>query len=328
MFRIFILLNLSSIFIFADNLLNKYQKIINLSINKASNDLAVLHHDFIGAYSKPVISIYIIFIGYKILYGKEKISIETILKLGVLVPLLITLSLDINLFNSWIYYPINGFFDGLSSKILAVSSSSTGNTFEQIGDNMMNIVFLGWKQIDEAGWGAFSAIFIGTLKVLSGIMVIFSVTIIITRSLILTFIYAWIFSFTLWLLPLNTINKVPKNAFVQFLAYSMHIPLLTFILVLFDLIIREFANFNDSNAVEDILFILLASYSFIKILDQIGEIAGAITGGQSNSTGANMTSMAMLSSLGSGAFAKSSASDGIGRVAIGNVLDKIKPKGK
>jgi hypothetical protein len=207
--------------------------------------------------------------------------------------------LDINLFNSWIYYPINGFFDGLSSAILEVNTQSSGNTFEQIGDSMMNIVFLGWKQIDEAGWGAFSSIFIGVLKVLSGIMVIFSVTIIITRSLILAFIYGWIFSFTLWLLPLNTLNKVPKNAFVQFIAYLLHVPVLTFILVLFDLLIREIAKFNDSNAVEDILFILLASYSFIKILDQIGEIAGAITGGQSNSSGASMTGMTMLSSLGS-----------------------------
>ena len=299
MFRIFILLNLSSIFIFADNLMNKYQKIINLSINKASNNLAVLHHDFIGAYSKPVITIYIIYMGYKILYGKERMSTETVLKLGILVPFLLTLSLDINLFNSWIYYPINGFFDGLSSAILEVNTQSSGNTFEQIGDSMMNIVFLGWKQIDEAGWGAFSSIFIGVLKVLSGIMVIFSVTIIITRSLILAFIYGWIFSFTLWLLPLNTLNKVPKNAFVQFIAYLLHVPVLTFILVLFDLLIREIAKFNDSNAVEDILFILLASYSFIKILDQIGEIAGAITGGQSNSSGANMTGMTMLSSLGS-----------------------------
>jgi hypothetical protein len=246
------------------------------------------------------------------MYGKKKVDTDNMVKHGVILPMLLFVSLNVNSFNSLIIFPLKDVFNGLSSSILSVSG---GNTFELIGDNMMNILLLGWKDIEDAGIGSISLIFIGAVKMFSGLVIILSVSIIITRALIMIFIYSWLLNFTLWLWAFNSASFIPKEILRNLIAYFLHIPILSILFLLFDKITSEISTSILTNGLEDVLFVLVSSYAFFKLLDQISEVANVITKGQTNSTGASLTASAIMANIGADKLTKDNAS---------NAMDLIK----
>jgi hypothetical protein len=199
------------------------------------------------------------------------------------------------------------------------------------------------KSLDDIGLSEFLLLFTSLIKIFSSLLVILSITIIITRALIMKFAYFWVLSFVLWTIPISSKGKtISFEMFKQAIAYSLHIPILSLILVVFGEVVDTMLNTNgNSSSLKDSLFVLVVSYAIFKIFDQIAEVANAIVGSQSNSSGADLTPMALAGAMGAkglaevgkakgGALASSLGSKAgakigkVGKEAIGKVKEYFK----
>ena len=284
-----------------NNLLSSYVDLLKDGLENIKNELENIHYDFIGAYSKLIIILYLIGIGYSYIFGEKKYKSKDIFNLGLVTPILLSLSLNNVSYDKYIISPILDFGNQLTSAIMGInltSATDSISSFEAIGDGMYSILNSGFNDLDKVSLGTIAPLFIGITKIICGLMVILSMAIIITRAIVFQFIYLWVLSFILWLAPFQgKPRSMVFETFKQIFSYTLQMPALALVMVIFNQLLVEIINdatANPINSLSDSMFVVLVSYALFKILDQIAEIPNTITGGQSNSGGGSMMDAGLM----------------------------------
>jgi hypothetical protein len=117
----------------------------------------------------------------------------------------------------------------------------------------------------------------------------------------MVFIYLWVLNLIIWIAPFGGKAKgMVFEVIKQAIAYSLHIPIMALIVVLFQKTIQAILSSNYgglSTNISDLVFVVLVSYSMFKILDQVGEIANAIITATTSSKGADLTATALIGAM-------------------------------
>ncbi len=288
--------------LFGASIVGEYIELITTSLGKVNTMLAEIQQQFIGAYSTLIITLYILFIGYFIIYGKKKFEIEEIIRLGIFVPIFLTISLNISLFNSTITKPIAGISTELSNQIFIKGNLPTGeNAYDTIGKGVTTLITMGTDIVSDSGlMTQLIQVLIGGVLVVIGFILVYNILVIFTLALINITIYSWFLVFTLWLLPIKELTHIPKENFKQIVTYSLYVPIMSIIIVIFYNLVMDIVNqVTESYKMKmeteplKLVFLLINSLIFLKTLGMIGEIASALTGGRSSSTegGLNMAQL-------------------------------------
>jgi len=289
-------------------MIEKLAALFQDSLSIISNAVYMVFLDTLTPFLVPVINLYLVIVGIRIITGEVETSQKSLIRLFLLFPILMVLVMDYNLYVNYFVNPLLTIREYIMVGISSIGNESGVNTFKSLDSifkSIINTVEDGFE-FSWTDWNILDLVLVVGVLLLLGTLYI-AIAVFYMISLVLPSLFLMAGAIPLAMYGFERTKSIAENWFRMTMTYLLF-GVLASIMTIFIHHILKIAAAQISKDFDGMFFVLLASSLLTVLVRYIPEMASGImssmASGDSGSMSSHIGASGRAGSKSAGAMAK------------------------